>query len=129
MDDQDEDVGNVCYASVSVPSPLLCRPEIPRRCRDTDFPLFFPAFPFNRQRCFYTTTIIHLPSMADGLQMTPEEWDDLKSKIDDSFWVMRVIGYPPLPEGAEGISCGAHKGGCLMTQQHWMIVRLGGIEG
>lgn len=23
---------------------------------------------------------------------------------------MRVIGYPPLPPGSEGISCGAHKG-------------------
>lgn len=30
--------------------------------------------------------------MAHGLGMTPDEWEDLKGKIDDSFWVMRVIG-------------------------------------
>lgn len=24
--------------------------------------------------------------------MTPEEWNDLKGKVDDSFWVMRIIG-------------------------------------
>lgn len=30
--------------------------------------------------------------MSVGLGMTPEEWDDLKRKVDDSFWVMRVIG-------------------------------------
>ncbi len=55
-------------------------------------------------------TWVTIDSMADGLKMTLEEWEELKSKIDDSFWVMRVIGYPPLPQGAEGISCGAHKG-------------------
>ena len=31
-------------------------------------------------------------SMAAGLGMTPEEWDELKGNIDDSFWVMRIIG-------------------------------------
>ncbi|KAG9092369.1 hypothetical protein FRC07_011681, partial [Ceratobasidium sp. 392] len=52
--------------------------------------------------------------MAYGLGMTEEEWADLRGKIDDSFWVMRVIGYPPLPSEADGISCGAHKDyGCL----------------
>ena len=30
--------------------------------------------------------------MAIGLGMTPEEWLDLKGKVDDSFWVMRIIG-------------------------------------
>lgn len=24
--------------------------------------------------------------------MTSEEWEDLKSQVDDSFWVMRIIG-------------------------------------
>lgn len=73
--------------------------------------------------------------MADGLGMNAEEWQELRSMVEDSFWVMRVIGmcnvghsqrilltrahyrrsgYPPLPEGAEGVSCGAHKDyGCL----------------
>lgn len=27
---------------------------------------------------------------------------------DSSFWVLRAIGYPPLPSGATGASCGAH---------------------
>lgn len=31
-------------------------------------------------------------SMAVGLGLTAEEWLDLRSKVDDSFWVLRVIG-------------------------------------
>jgi len=30
--------------------------------------------------------------MAAGLGMTSEEWKELRSNVDDSFWVMRVIG-------------------------------------
>jgi hypothetical protein len=30
--------------------------------------------------------------MSAGLGMTSEEWEELKCKVDDSFWVMRVIG-------------------------------------
>jgi len=30
--------------------------------------------------------------MATGLGMTDAEWEDLKSQVDDSFWVMRIIG-------------------------------------
>ena len=30
--------------------------------------------------------------MADGLGLTKEEWEELKSQVDDSFWVMRIIG-------------------------------------
>lgn len=64
--------------------------------------------------------------MATGLGMTPEEWAELRTKVDDSFWVMRAIGafymllistvpdiccsgYPPLPGDHDGISCGAHR--------------------
>ena len=66
--------------------------------------------------------------MAVGLGLTSEEWQDLRSQVDDSFWVMRVIGgspfpkrdlipevltpnvgYPPLPNDYDGFSCGAHK--------------------
>lgn len=68
--------------------------------------------------------------MACGLGMTEEEWAELKGKVDNSFWVMRVIGnvllflssadelnvscepllgYPPLPEDHDGFSCGAHR--------------------
>ncbi|WVQ77994.1 hypothetical protein IAT38_000075 [Cryptococcus sp. DSM 104549] len=52
--------------------------------------------------------------MADGLGMDEGEWAELRGTVDNSFWVMRVIGYPPLPEGMDGISCGEHKDyGCL----------------
>lgn len=30
--------------------------------------------------------------MAAGLGMTPEEWEGLRAQVDDSFWVLRVIG-------------------------------------
>ncbi|KAH7909025.1 Clavaminate synthase-like protein [Hygrophoropsis aurantiaca] len=55
-----------------------------------------------------------MEAMAVGLGMTTEEWDDLRNQVDDSFWVMRIIGYPPLPNDHDGFSCGAHKDyGCL----------------
>jgi len=55
-----------------------------------------------------------MEAMAVGLGMTSEEWLDLRAQVDDSFWVMRVIGYPPLPNDDDGFSCGAHKDyGCL----------------
>lgn len=31
-------------------------------------------------------------SMAVGLGLTREEWATLRGQVDDSFWVMRVIG-------------------------------------
>ena len=30
--------------------------------------------------------------MSVGLGMTPDEWEALKAQVDDSFWVMRIIG-------------------------------------
>jgi hypothetical protein len=27
-----------------------------------------------------------------GLGMTDAEWEDLKAQVDDSFWVLRIIG-------------------------------------
>lgn len=30
--------------------------------------------------------------MAVGLGMSPKEWEELRGQVDDSFWVMRVIG-------------------------------------
>lgn len=30
--------------------------------------------------------------MAGGLGMTPEEWSELRAQVDDSFWVLRIIG-------------------------------------
>jgi len=58
--------------------------------------------------------LIVMEAMADGLGMTPDEWIDLRAQVDESFWVMRAIGYPPLPDDEHGFSCGAHKDyGCL----------------
>ena len=28
-----------------------------------------------------------------GLGMTEAEWEDLKAQVDDSFWVLRIIGF------------------------------------
>ncbi|KAJ8296038.1 putative 2-oxoglutarate-dependent dioxygenase [Rhodotorula toruloides] len=38
-----------------------------------------------------------------------DEWRKMRAWVEDPFWVLRTIGYPPLPADAEGISCGAHK--------------------
>ncbi|KAI0051154.1 Clavaminate synthase-like protein [Auriscalpium vulgare] len=55
-----------------------------------------------------------MEAMSVGLGMRPDEWDQLRTQVDDSFWVMRIIGYPPLPNDEDGFSCGAHKDyGCL----------------
>ena len=35
--------------------------------------------------------------MAVGLGVTPEEWEELRGNIDDSFWVMRIIGSSIVP--------------------------------
>ncbi|KAG9227566.1 hypothetical protein CCMSSC00406_0000788 [Pleurotus cornucopiae] len=58
--------------------------------------------------------LIVMEAMALGLGMTPDEWQQLRGQVDDSFWVMRIIGYPPLPTDHDGFSCGAHRDyGCL----------------
>ncbi|BEJ12960.1 hypothetical protein CspHIS471_0301340 [Cutaneotrichosporon sp. HIS471] len=52
-------------------------------------------------------------AMSDALGY-PEVFQELQK---DNYWVLRVIGYPPLPEDFDpekGISCGAHTDyGCL----------------
>lgn len=40
----------------------------------------------------FESTDLIIASMATGLGMSSEEWGDLRAKVDDSFWVMRVIG-------------------------------------
>ncbi|KAF8630836.1 hypothetical protein AX17_005195 [Amanita inopinata Kibby_2008] len=58
--------------------------------------------------------VIIMEAMSVGLGMTQDEWRELRAQVDDSFWVMRVIGYPPLPNNHDGFSCGAHRDyGCL----------------
>ncbi|KAG8963844.1 hypothetical protein FRC05_004385 [Tulasnella sp. 425] len=56
--------------------------------------------------------LLVMEAMAFGLGMTPEEREEFKACVDHSFWYMRVIGYPPLPNDHEGFSCGAHKLSC-----------------
>ncbi|KAH9969598.1 Clavaminate synthase-like protein [Russula dissimulans] len=58
--------------------------------------------------------LIVMHAMATGLGLTDAEWESLKAQVDDGFWVLRIIGYPPLPNDDDGVSCGAHKDyGCL----------------
>jgi hypothetical protein len=33
-------------------------------------------------------------AMCDGLGMDDAEWEGMRGLVDDSFWVMRVIGAP-----------------------------------
>ncbi|KAJ1332906.1 hypothetical protein BSLG_008533 [Batrachochytrium salamandrivorans] len=54
-----------------------------------------------------------MQAMALGLGISEHYFD---SSMDDSFWVMRMIGYPPLSKETDnvGISCGEHTDyGCL----------------
>ncbi|KAM0754922.1 Clavaminate synthase-like protein [Meredithblackwellia eburnea MCA 4105] len=44
-----------------------------------------------------------------GMDLGGEEWKKLRGSVEDSFWVMRSIAYPPLPGDTPGISCGEHK--------------------
>ncbi|ORY87439.1 hypothetical protein BCR35DRAFT_289504 [Leucosporidium creatinivorum] len=53
--------------------------------------------------------LMEATAMGLGMDMEGEEWAELKGLVKESFWVMRCIGYPPLPENAPGVSCGAHK--------------------
>jgi isopenicillin N synthase-like dioxygenase len=39
-----------------------------------------------------TLGLVVMEAMAAGLGMSPEEWAELRSQVDDSFWVMRIIG-------------------------------------
>lgn len=51
-------------------------------------------------------------AMGEALQLAGKEKDALTSSTDNSFWVMRMIGYPPLQnnEDERGVSCGEHSG-------------------
>ncbi|KAG6330250.1 hypothetical protein ID866_8839 [Astraeus odoratus] len=58
--------------------------------------------------------MIVMEAMANGLGLSEEEWKELRGQVDQSFWILRIIGYPPLPNDYDGFSCGAHRDyGCL----------------
>ncbi|GAA5967201.1 hypothetical protein JCM11641_000476 [Rhodosporidiobolus odoratus] len=50
-----------------------------------------------------------MDATALSLELDDAECAKMKEWTSDPFWVMRCIGYPPLPKDAEGVSCGAHK--------------------
>ncbi|KAI9818860.1 MAG: hypothetical protein M1827_007681 [Pycnora praestabilis] len=53
---------------------------------------------------------------AMGFALDPENEDVFVDQTRNSFWVMRMIGYPRLPESTlqDGVSCGAHTDyGCV----------------
>jgi isopenicillin N synthase-like dioxygenase len=52
--------------------------------------------------------LVRVMGLALGLE--GEEEEALVEATERSFWVMRIIGYPPLDEAAEGVSCGEHTG-------------------
>jgi isopenicillin N synthase-like dioxygenase len=59
-----------------------------------------------------------MKAIALGLGEDENYFDGM---INESFWVMRVIGYPPLQSEEEGsISCGEHTGNndfwCKLTK-------------
>ncbi|KAK4048216.1 hypothetical protein OIV83_004921 [Microbotryomycetes sp. JL201] len=54
--------------------------------------------------------LMRCTAMGLGIYLDSDEWQHLESSVDKSFWVMRCIGYPPLPDNSgKGISCGAHR--------------------
>ncbi|MBW0549343.1 hypothetical protein O181_089058, partial [Austropuccinia psidii MF-1] len=52
---------------------------------------------------------IVMRATAMGLGLSEAEIKKLLDQVQDSFWVLRCIGYPPLPTTYDGVSCGAHK--------------------
>ena len=53
--------------------------------------------------------LMEATALGLGIDLESEEWKK-ELEVKDSFWVMRCIGYPQLPQDAPGVSCGAHKG-------------------
>ncbi len=49
--------------------------------------------------------------MADGLGMDEDEWAELAAMVDDSFWVMRVIGGWGMGDGGWAVLHGVDAGG------------------
>jgi isopenicillin N synthase-like dioxygenase len=54
--------------------------------------------------------IVRAMGKALGLKEGEGDWESLVGQVQKSFWVARLIGYPPLREGNKGISCGEHTG-------------------
>jgi isopenicillin N synthase-like dioxygenase len=56
--------------------------------------------------------VVQAMALALGLKedLGDGQWDSLVGQVRESFWVMRLIGYPSLEEESEGISCGEHTG-------------------
>ncbi|BGP30798.1 hypothetical protein JCM10296v2_002555 [Rhodotorula toruloides] len=57
----------------------------------------------------YALTEVTALALGIDVEGDSDEWKMMREWVEDPFWVLRTIGYPPLPADAEGISCGAHK--------------------
>ncbi|KAI7942495.1 hypothetical protein MJO28_012522 [Puccinia striiformis f. sp. tritici] len=58
--------------------------------------------------------LVVMRATAMGLGLTSDQTEDLLDQVRNSFWVLRCIGYPPLPSTHDGVSCGAHRDyGCF----------------
>ncbi|KAI9794602.1 MAG: hypothetical protein M1816_004489 [Peltula sp. TS41687] len=81
----------------------------------------WPRTPASLQETYksYMTDLLKLGEAvvrAMGYALDPEDEDVFVRQTTKSFWVMRIIGYPPLPSDSSeaGISCGEHTDyGCL----------------
>jgi isopenicillin N synthase-like dioxygenase len=58
-----------------------------------------------------------LTAMGEALSLDGDEHDTFVTATRKSFWVMRMIGYPPLQNSKDeaGVSCGEHSGIFLFT--------------
>jgi isopenicillin N synthase-like dioxygenase len=77
----------------------------------------WPATPteLESEMRFYVKQVLSVgAAVVRAMGMALGEEDVFVRDTADSYWVMRLIGYPPLAEGAEGISCGEHTGMFLL---------------
>jgi isopenicillin N synthase-like dioxygenase len=54
--------------------------------------------------------VVSAMARALGIGEEDEEWKELVGQVGESFWVARLIGYPQLDDGSDGVSCGEHTG-------------------
>jgi isopenicillin N synthase-like dioxygenase len=68
-----------------------------------------------RQLLVVGESLVASMALSLGLEQGSREWNDLVGQVKDSFWVSRLIGYPPLQDNYDGVSCGEHTGQCKRT--------------
>lgn len=81
-------------------------------------PNLWPSYPADLKRTYeeYIESVKDVGTkvvraMGEALGLDGAEKDTFVNSTRNSFWVMRMIGYPPLQSGVkEGVSCGEHTG-------------------